>query len=262
MIIVCLFIITIFPVLEISASEIETLYSYEIVASYPHDPEAFVQGLVYYGGYLYESTGLYGQSSLRRVKLLDGEIQQITHLPPSVFGEGITIFNDLIIQLTWREGQGYVYDLATFDLLQTFKIAKEGWGLTNDGEHLIMSDGTSMLSYLDPQTFAVVHQIEVVDSHGSVKLLNELEYINGEIYANVWLSNHIVRINPANGQVIGWIDLSGLMEITSLDRDVVDVLNGIAYDDIQGRLFVTGKLWPRIYEIRLVPQTPENKAFK
>lgn len=229
-----------------------TLYTYEIVNSFPHDPEAFTQGLVYHQGYLYEGTGLYGQSSLRRVRLQDGSVEKMVELPAEYFGEGITIFQERIYQLTWREQQGFVYELANFDQIASFTYSTEGWGLTHDGEHLIMSDGSNELTILDPNSFRPLRKVAVQEAGKPVHNLNELEYINGEIYANVWLTDYILRIDPSSGRVTGRIDLSGLLEEEYQEDYQVDVLNGIAYDPQGDRLFVTGKLWPRLYEIRLV----------
>lgn len=220
---------------------------YRIVEAYPHDPQAFTQGLVFADGILYEGTGLRGYSSLRKVDLKSGSILQIHHLPGRYFGEGITIWGTRVIQLTWQAKVGFVYDKETFQLLDTFNYPTEGWGITHDGERLIMSDGTSTLHLLDPQSFKEVGRIEVHDSSGPVSRLNELEYVKGEIYANVWKTDRITRISPQTGQVVGWIDLAGLLE----DNYWVDVLNGIAYDVKNDRLFVTGKLWPKLFEIEL-----------
>lgn len=237
--------------IKLQAKHQETSYTYQIIASYPHDSQAFTQGLVFYEDFLYEGTGLYGQSILRQVSLEDGQIQRQINLPPEVFGEGIAILDDRIIQLTWREQIGYVCDLASFELTDTFHYPTEGWGLTTDGKYLIMSDGSSILTYLDPKNYTVVDQIQVLSNAGPVELLNELEYINDRIYANIWLSDLIVIINPSNGQVTGWIDLTGLLESQLAAGQIVDVLNGIAYDQSQERLFVTGKLWPKIYQIQI-----------
>jgi glutamine cyclotransferase len=227
-------------------------YTYAVVAAYPHDPKAFTEGLVYYNGSLYESTGLYGQSSLREVDLETGNVTKIIQLPNSIFGEGITIFNDEIIQLTWQSHIGFVYNLGNFSLQRTFTYYGEGWGLTTDGVHLIMSNGTSILTLLDPNTFQTEGYINVHDDEGQVTQLNELEYVNGLIYANVWGSNSIAQISPETGQIVGWIDLTGLLSQSPIKpTQPVDVLNGIAYDSANNRLFVTGKLWPAIFQIQL-----------
>ena len=231
------------------------VYTYRIINTYPHDPGAFTQGLVYEDGVLFEGTGLYGQSSLRRVDLESGDVLQIYELPDKFFGEGITVFGDEIVQLTWKSGQGFVYDKASFELLRTFEYPTEGWGLTHDGEQLIMSDGTSVLHFIDPDTYEATVRIDVIESiiSSHVPLLNELEYVNGEIYANVWTEDRIARIDPATGQVVGWIDLTGLLG-PEYRIERVDVLNGIAYDTEGGRLFVTGKWWPKLFEIELILQ--------
>jgi len=233
-------------------SDVIPVYSYSIVNTYPHDPDAFTQGLVFEDGVLYEGTGLEEHSTLRRVELKTGAILQIRELPDQLFGEGITIYRDRIIQLTWRSHIGFVYDKDTFELLQEFSYSTDGWGLTHDGTRLIMSDGTSTLHFLDPQTFAEIGHVEVFDKDGPVTRLNELEYIQGEIYANVWQTDRIARIAPDTGRVIGWIELEGLL--SEEDRtEPVDFLNGIAYDAQTDRLFVTGKLWPKLFEIELIP---------
>jgi glutamine cyclotransferase len=224
---------------------------YKIVNTYPHDPRAFTQGLVFADDLLYEGTGLRGQSSLRKVDLKTGNILQIRQLSAQFFGEGITIYGNRIIQLTWRARVGFVYDKQTFQLLDTFNYPTEGWGITHDGRSFIMSDGTSTLYLLDPQTFQEVGRLEVHTRDGPVSRLNELEYVQGEIYANVWKTDRIARISPQTGEVVGWIDLEGLLRQEDRNRRI-DVLNGIAYDVKNDRLFVTGKLWPKLFEIELV----------
>jgi glutamine cyclotransferase len=227
------------------------VYTYNIVNTYPHDRNAFTEGLVFEDGFLYEGTGLYGNSSLRKVELETGDILQIRELSDEFFGEGITIYGDKIIQLTWQSHIGFVYDKNSFELLQEFNYSTEGWGITYDGTRLIMSDGTSTLHFLNPETFEEIGQLEVFDNNGPVTKLNELEYVQGEIYANVWQTDRIAIIAPETGRVIGWIDLRGLL--TAEDRsEPVDVLNGIAYDADNDRLFVTGKLWPKLFEIQLI----------
>ncbi|HML94668.1 MAG TPA: glutaminyl-peptide cyclotransferase [Thermodesulfobacteriota bacterium] len=227
-------------------------YGYEVVASYPHDPSAFTQGLLLEDGVLYESTGRRGQSSLRKVDLETGEVLRIRNLPGVYFGEGAAMAGDKIIQLTWRSQKGFVYDKHTFELLETFTYPGEGWGLTYDGRSLIMSDGTDVLRYLDPATLKETGKLEVYGENGPVKSLNELEFVEGEIFANIWGSDRIARVDPGTGRVKGWIDLSGILP--EKDRKGgEDVLNGIAYDPGRKRLFVTGKLWPKLYEIRIVP---------
>jgi glutamine cyclotransferase len=232
-------------------SDVIPVYTYNIVNTYPHDRNAFIQGLVFEDGVLYEGTGRFGQSTLRRVELETGDILQIRELSAEFFGEGITIYGNKIIQLTWQSNIGFVYDKNSFELLQEFNYSTEGWGITHDGERLIMSDGTSTLHFLDPQTFEEIGQLEVFDNDGPVTRLNELEYIQGEIYANVWQTDRIARIAPGTGRVVGWVELEGLL--TGEDRsEPVDVLNGIAYDANTDRLFVTGKLWPKLFEIELI----------
>ena len=226
-------------------------YTYQVVNSYPHDRNAYTQGLVFEDGVLYEGTGLRGRSTLRRVDLETGNILQIHRLPDYYFGEGVTIYGNKIIQLTYRGNVGFVYDKNSFEVLGEFYYSTEGWGITHDGKRLIMSDGTSTLYYLHPETFEEIGRIEVHDNDAPVTGLNELEYVQGEIYANVWLTDRIARIDPETGQVTGWIDLRGLLQPEDYSEPV-DVLNGIAYDAKNGRLFVTGKLWPRLFEIELV----------
>ena len=241
--------------LAVGASDGATpIRSYRVVNTYPHDVGAFTQGLVFDEGVLYEGTGLYGQSSLRRVDLATGDVLLHHGLASRYFGEGITLFEDRIIQLTWRSNVGFVYDKHSFELLGDFDYPTEGWGITHDGNRLIMSDGTDTLHFLDPNTFEEVDRIDVRDSAGPVTRLNELEYIDGQVYANVWLTDRIARIEPATGQVVDWLDMSGL-----LDADAArgaDVLNGIAYDADSGGLFITGKLWPELFEVKIVPEPP------
>jgi len=225
-------------------------YTYSIINTYPHDENAFTQGLVYENESLYEGTGLYGNSTLRRVNLETGKVLQLYTLPSIYFGEGIAIFDDKIIQLTWNEHRGFIYDKHSFELLQEFNYSTEGWGITYDGTRFIMSDGTANLYFLDPVTFEKVGQVEVRDT-APVTRLNELEYINGKVYANIWMEEKIAIINPQTGQVEGWIDLSGIQDLQNQDAD--NVLNGIAYDAKGDRLFVTGKRWPQLFEIKLIP---------
>ena len=228
------------------------VYTYKIVSVYPHARDAFTQGLVFEDGVLYEGTGLRGQSTLRRVALDTGQVMQLHRVPARFFGEGVTVYGDRIIQLTWQSHIGFVYDRSSFAPLREFSYPTEGWGLTHDGEKLIMSDGTSTLYFLSPETFEEIGRVAVRDDNQPVTRLNELEYIRGEIYANVWGTDRIARIQPQTGEVVGWIDLSGLL--SEEDRSTpVNVLNGIAYDREGDRLFVTGKLWPKLFEIDLVP---------
>lgn len=226
--------------------------TYQIVQTYPHDSQAFTQGLIYLDGYLYESTGLEGRSSLRKVDLSTGQVLQKYDLPTEYFAEGLTDWGTNLIQLTWKSHIGFIYSRYSFALLRTFKYEGEGWGLTHDNTHLIMSDGTAYLRFLDPQSFHVTRRIHVVDESGhAVDNLNELEYIGGEIYANIWHKDEIVRISPETGKIIGRINLGGIIDKRTLGEGDA-VLNGIAYDAVNRRLFVTGKLWPKLFEIRVV----------
>jgi glutamine cyclotransferase len=226
-------------------------FSYRIVNSYPHDRTAFTQGLVYDGGYLYEGTGLHGYSSLRKVELESGNILKMRKLDPRHFGEGITVLGNRIIQLTYRSRIGFVYEKSSFNLLRTFNYFGEGWGITHDGKCLIMSDGTSKLSFLDPETFGVVKTVVVHDYRGEITGLNELEFVEGEVFANIWEEDRIARIDPETGRITGWSELGELLAPAD-GGGFVDVLNGIAYDPLNHRLFVTGKLWPKIFEIELI----------
>ena len=216
-------------------------YAYDIVNVYPHDENAFTQGLVFEDGFLYEGTGLYGNSSLRRVELETGKVLQVHALQGQFFGEGVAIVGDKIIQLTWESHRGFIYDKNTFDLLREFSYPTEGWGITYDGSRLIMSDGTANLYFLDPETFQRIGQVKVHDTV-PVTGLNELEYVKGEVYANIWGEEKIAVINPQTGRVKAWIDMKGIQG--SENRDPDNVLNGIAYDSKGERLFVTGKMWP------------------
>ena len=228
------------------------VYGYEIVAEHPHDPMAFTQGLVYEDGIFYEGTGQWGESTVRHVDIESGEVIQSVDIAPELFGEGITIWEDRVIQITWRSQVAFVYDKVTLEQIGQFSYETEGWGITHDGEQLIMSDGTDIVSFRDPDTFAVTGQIRVNDQGQPVTMLNELEYVEGEIWANLWLTDLIARIDPATGNVTGYIDLTGILppELRSDDPD--EVLNGIAYDPETGRIWVTGKRWPTMFEIRLV----------
>lgn len=227
--------------------------SYQVVHTYPHDPGAFTQGLVYIDGHLYESTGLNGRSSIRMVDVNTGKVLQKFDLPANYFAEGLTDWGSTLVQLTWKAHKGFVYDRFTFSQLRTFPYEGEGWGLTHDDKQLIMSDGSSYLRFLDPKTFRETRRLHVVDDAGhAVENLNELEYVRGEIYANVWQTDTIVRISPKTGRVLGKIDLSGIIDKRELGNPDA-VLNGIAYDAAGNRLFVTGKLWPKLFEIRVQP---------
>lgn len=226
--------------------------SYQVVHSYPHDAQAFTQGLVYVDGRLYESTGIRGQSSLRMEELETGRILQFHDMPGQYFAEGLTNWGGTLIQLTWENHTALVYDRSTFKLLRTFSYTGEGWGLTQDGKSLILSDGTARLRFLDPETFREVRQLTVRDRGKPVTQLNELEFIHGQVYANIWHSDRIARISPATGKVLGWIDLTGLLPASERSSSEA-VLNGIAWDSAHNRLFVTGKLWPKIFEIKVIP---------
>jgi glutamine cyclotransferase len=228
------------------------VYTYLIINSFPHDHEAYTQGLIYCDGYFYESTGRRGESTIRKVNITTGAPLQWQRLDKQYFGEGITLLNDQIIQLTWESYTGFIYDKETFAVLEEFYYNTEGWGITNDGENLIMSDGSSKLYVLEPGTYAVLEEIQVTANGLPIRNLNELEYVRGEIFANVMPSNRIARIDPDTGNITGWIDLSGILK-TLQQAYAVDVLNGIAYDAENDRLFVTGKLWPKVYEIKLIP---------
>jgi glutaminyl-peptide cyclotransferase len=225
---------------------------YQVVHVYPHDPQAFTQGLNYVDGILYEGTGLNGRSSVRKVKLENGEVLQFQKVADEYFGEGIAVWRDRIFELTWRSEVGFIYDRSSLARVGTFTYPGEGWGLTTDGTRLIMSDGSSSLRFLDPATQKETGRVQVRDGSVPVANLNELEFVKGEVLANVWQTDRIARIDPKSGRVVGWIDLQGLLSPTDAAQGV-DVLNGIAYDAAKDRLFVTGKLWPKIFEIKLLP---------
>ncbi len=227
-------------------------YTYQIVHAYPHDPQAFTEGLFYKDGYLYESTGLEHESSIRKVKLETGEVVQKHDIPDQYFGEGIIAWKDRLIELTYKSEVGFVYDLAGFTQQKQFQYPGEGWALTTDGKRLIMSDGTPELRFWDPETLAEQGRVTVTEYGQPLKNVNELEYVKGEVYANVWLTNRIVRIDPATGKVTGSIDLTGILKAEDIGSSQPDVLNGIAYDAKGDRLFVTGKKWPKLFEIKLV----------
>ncbi len=232
-------------------SEVIPVYTYKIINTYPHAVNAFTQGLVYDKGFLFEGTGIYGRSTLRKVNIENGEVLQFKWLPSKYFGEGITIFEDKILQLTWKSNTGFVYDKESFELIKEFNYTTEGWGITHDGKRLIMSDGTSMLYFLDPKNFKVTFKVEVTDKDGPVNGLNELEYVQGEIFANVWPTWRIVKIDINTGRVTGWINLKGILNPEDYIYPI-DVLNGIAYDKDKDRLFITGKMWPMVFEIKLI----------
>lgn len=226
-------------------------YSYKIKNSWPHDRRAYTQGLIFLDGILWESTGQYGSSSLRKVELKTGKVIKQIAVPPRYFAEGMTVFHNKVFQLTWQEQKGFIYDPATFQQQGEFAYQGEGWGLTHDGQSLIMSDGTNQIRFLDPSTLQTTRTISVFDGGEPVEKLNELEYIDGEIYANIWQTDRIVRIEPKSGKILGWIDLTGLLNTKDRSGEE-DVLNGIAYDAAGKRLFVTGKMWPKLFEIEIV----------
>jgi glutamine cyclotransferase len=227
------------------------VYTYRIIDEYPHEPGAFTEGLAYDGGSLYESTGRRGRSSVREVALETGEVAKIREMPERFFGEGLTVHGDKVYQLTLDAETLFVYNKQTFEVEKELPYATKGWGLTFDGRNFIMSDGTSVLHFMDPESFTRVGQVIVKDGRRAVLGLNELEYVKGEVLANVWRTDLIARISPRTGKVTGWIDLKGLLGAGSR-TDNTDVLNGIAYDAVGDRLFVTGKLWPRLYQIQTV----------
>ncbi len=222
-----------------------------LVKSYPHDPRAFTEGLFYLDGNLYESTGMPGVSDIREVRLKDGKVLRSTRLAPQYFGEGIVNWADRIVSLTWRHREGFTWRRADFAQLSSFRYEGEGWGLTQDGRQIIMSDGTAQLRFLDPQTLEEKRRITVTWNGKPVPLLNELEYVRGEVLANIWFSNRIARIDPASGAVIDWIDLSSIAGKMNAEAGDQAVLNGIAYDARTDRVFVTGKYWSKLFEIRL-----------
>ncbi|PWT96656.1 MAG: glutamine cyclotransferase [Terriglobia bacterium] len=226
-------------------------YGYDVVHVYPHDPQAYTQGLFYLNGVMFESTGLNGESSIRKVRLETGEVLQKHDIPEQYFGEGIVNWKDRLLEITWKSEVGFIYDLNSFAMRSQFMYPGEGWGLTQDGKRIIMSDGSAQLRFWDPETLRETGRIRVIDESGPVEQLNELEWIKGEVYANVYQTNRIARIDPATGKVAGWIDLTGLLSPADRVRPV-DVLNGIAYDARTDRLWVTGKLWPKLFEIKLV----------
>lgn len=234
---------------EIEPAPAVPVFSYKIITSYFHDPDAFTQGLVIDNGVLYESTGEYGKSSLRRVDVQSGEILQKHTLPSQFFGEGITVFGNRIIQLTWKSQVGFIYDKNSFKLLQVFRYPGEGWGITHDGKNFIMSDGSSILRFLNTETLEEEKRINVTDGSRPVALLNELEYVKGTIYANVWKTDRIALINPETGKVKGWLDLAGILPKEPLRTRHIGVLNGIAYDSDTEALYITGKRWPFLFQI-------------
>lgn len=226
-----------------------TKYTYQVIAAYPHDPQAFTQGLIFHEGFLYESTGLYGKSSLRKTDLLTGGVLFKKKIDEIYFAEGLTLFNTTLIQLTWKSHLGFLYKVDTFECIGSFEFPYEGWGITHDNKNLIVSDGSDTLRFLNPNNFLTTKDIQVHLNGLTIGQLNELEFIKGKIYANVWYTDLILIIEPANGEIVGWINVTGLEKQSDLMNNV---LNGIAYDQTNDRFFVTGKHWPHLYEILLV----------
>lgn len=234
---------------ENATAEVGATWVPQVVARYPHDSNAFTQGLLFHDGSLYESTGRNGQSSLRQVDPESGRVLERHDLDYEYFAEGLALLDDRFYQLTWQAGTAFVYDADDFELLETHSYEGEGWGLTHDGEQLIMSDGSASLRFIDPDTFEVTRTVTVSDGERLVVNLNELEYIDGEVWANIWYDERVARIDPDDGQLLGWIDLSGIYPASQRSSDAV--VNGIAWDRDSDRIFVTGKLWPAIYEIEI-----------
>jgi glutamine cyclotransferase len=234
--------------------------TYEVLARFPHDPTAYTQGLLIHDGLFYESTGTYGHSSLRVVEPETGKVLRDQPLDERYFGEGLTLLNGKLYQLTWKENTGFVYDLTSLELLDTWNYDTEGWGLTTDGTHLIMSDGSDELRWVDPLTFEILRVLKVTQGGTPATRLNELEWIEGEIYANVYMTETILRINPSTGEVLTVLDMSGLMPEAN-KADPNEVLNGIVYDNATKRLYVTGKRWDVLYEIGLI-NSPNSEPTK
>lgn len=232
-------------------AEAVPIYTYKVKNTWPHDRRAYTQGLIFRDGILWESTGQYGSSSLRKVELKTGKVIKQISVPRQYFAEGMTVFQNKVFQLTWQEQKGFIYDPETFQKQGEFDYTGEGWGLTHDGHSLIMSDGTNQIRFLDPATLRTTRTISVFDAGEPISQLNELEYIDGEIYANIWQSDRIVRLDPKSGKILGWIDMTGLLKTKDRTGEE-DVLNGIAYDEAGKRLFVTGKMWPKLFEIEIV----------
>ncbi len=237
-----------------NTADVVPISGYEIVNTYPHDRGAFTQGLIHYQGIFLESTGLHGGSSLRKVDPSSGRVLQLTRVPAQYFAEGMTVLGDKIYQLTWQNQKGFIYDLERFEKTGEFAYTGEGWGLTTDGTSLILSDGTHLIRFLDPVTFRVTRTIAVLQNGQPLRQLNELELVRGELLANIWQTNTVARIDPATGRLLGLIDFSGLLAPADYAGNT-DVLNGIAYDAKNDRLFVTGKNWPKLFEVRLKPRS-------
>ena len=248
-----LFLLSLLPLAAgaLAAPSIPT-YDFKVVHSYPHDQQAFTQGLLYRDGFLYESTGLNGKSSIRKVNLETGKVLQSKDIPPQYFGEGLTAWKDTLVGITWQTQTGFVFDLATFELRNQFAYPGEGWGLAQNGKELVLSDGSATLRFLDPKTFLEVRRVKVTADGIAVDQINELEVVGDEIFANIWHTNTIARIDQNTGKIVGWIDLAKLYPEAGKGATSENVLNGIAYDADKKRLFVTGKLWPKLYEIKLV----------
>lgn len=244
--------------IRLKPAEAPARYTYSVVKVFPHDPKAYTQGLLYQDGYMYEGTGQYGESSIRKIDMKNGKILSVLNIDSHLFGEGITIYKDKIYQITWRSGKGFIYDLATFSLESTFTYNSEGWGITTAGDHLIMSDGSNKLYHITPSTFNIIKEVEVYDNHGEVTQLNELEYIDGLVWANVWLTDRIVVIDPETGVVKAEMDMSNLLSAAdkAVTDDKDDVLNGIAWNPEKKTFYVTGKRWPKMFEITV--QKPES----
>lgn len=242
----------------VAASDIP-VHGYKVVRTFPHDPKAFTEGLYIEDGFLYESTGELGTSTVRKVRLDSGDVVQTVDTPQGYFGEGIVSVGPKLVQLTWQQGVAFVYDKATFRLLGGFRYPGEGWALTRDATHIYMSDGTPTIRVLDPASFERTGSIDVTVDGKPLEQINELEWVKGELFANVWQTERIARIDPKTGHVTAWIDLKGLLDTSRLGNPVDDVLNGIAYDAAHDRLFVTGKHWPTLFEIRLVPRERETR---
>ena len=249
-----LFLLSLLPAAGALAAPAIPTYDFKVVRSYPHDPQAFTQGLLYRDGFLYESTGLNGKSSIRKVNLETGKVLQSKDIPPQYFGEGLTAWKDTLVSITWQTQTGFVFDLATFDLRNQFAYPGEGWGLAQNGKELVLSDGSATLRFLDPKTFLEVRRVKVTADGIAVNQINELEVVGDEIFANIWHTNTIARIDQNTGKIVGWIDLGKLYPDAGKGPTGENVLNGIAWDADKKRLFVTGKLWPKLYEIKLVPR--------
>jgi glutaminyl-peptide cyclotransferase len=229
-------------------------YKVVVVHSYPHDRNAFTQGFEYHGGKFYEGTGLEGRSTVRVDELATGKVLRSVDVPSPIFGEGITVIHNRLIEITWQTHTGFIYRPSDLARTGEFQYEGEGWGLANDGKQIYFSDGTASIRILDPDSLKETRRITVHDGDSPVDMLNELEWVRGEIWANIWQTNRIARISPLDGKVVGWIDAAGLLTDEDVGNQPVDVLNGIAYDSATGRIFLTGKLWPKIFEVRVVPK--------